>query len=118
MNRDSLAKLPIYSIISLVILGPISEEIIFRVNFKNSIKNEKLFLIITSLLFGSMHLLAYFDTLQSISSSWSQLLYLIPYTWLGFVFGCVYVKTKNIYPAILIHMLTNLLSVLIILISL
>lgn len=118
LNRDSLVKLPVYSIITLVILGPISEEIIFRANFKNSIKNDKLFLIITSLLFGAMHLLAYFDSLQSISSSWQQLLYLIPYTGLGFVFGYVYNKTKNIYSAIIAHMLTNILSVGIILLSL
>lgn len=117
-NRESLIKYPIYSIITLVILGPISEELIFRANFKNSIKNEKLFLIITAFLFGGMHLLAYFDSMQSISSSWPQLLYLIPYTALGFVFGYVYLKTKNIYSAIIIHLLTNLLSVSIILLSL
>lgn len=118
LNRDSLLKYPIYSIITLVILGPISEEIIFRANFRNSIKNDKLFIIITSLLFGAMHLLAYFDTLQSIASSWQQLLYLIPYTALGFVFAYVYIKTKNIYSAIMIHMLTNILSVGVILLSL
>jgi membrane protease YdiL (CAAX protease family) len=117
-NRESIIKYPIYSIMTLIILGPISEELIFRANFKNSIKNEKLFLVITALLFGSMHLLAYFDSMQSIASSWEQLLYLIPYTALGFIFGYVYLKTKNIYSAIMVHLLTNLLSLSIILLSL
>ncbi len=117
-NRASLVAYPFYSIITLIILGPISEELIFRVNFKNSIKNETVFLIFTSLLFGGMHLLAYFDSLQSIASSWPQLLYLIPYSALGFTFSLVYLKTKNIYAAIITHMLTNLLSVSIILLSL
>ncbi len=117
-NRESIIKYPIYSIMALIILGPISEELIFRANFKNSIKNEKFFLIITALLFGSMHLLAYFDSMQSIASSWGQLLYLIPYTALGFIFGYVYLKTKNIYSAIIVHLLTNLLSLSIILLSL
>jgi len=117
-NRASLIEYPLYSIITLILLGPISEELIFRVNFKNSIKNETVFLIFTSLLFGGMHLLAYFDSLQSIASSWPQLLYLIPYSALGFMFSLVYLKTKNIYSAIIAHMLTNLLSVSIILIAL
>jgi hypothetical protein len=38
-------KKHIFFIITLLILGPISEEIIFRANFKNSIKNDKLFLL-------------------------------------------------------------------------
>ncbi len=117
LNRETLSNLPLYSIITLLLFGPVSEEIIFRLNFRKSIKNETIFLIVTALLFGSMHLLAYFDTFESIANSWQQLLYLIPYSTLGFIFGYAYIKTKNIFPAICIHMLTNLLSVSIILLS-
>lgn len=118
VNRASLTAYPLYSILTLILIGPIAEELIFRANFKNGIRNEKLFLVFTSLLFAGMHLLAYFDTLQSLASSWQQLLYIIPYGALGFAFGLAYLKTKNIYSAIMIHMLQNILSVTIILISL
>ena len=58
-----------------------------------------------------MHLLAYFDTMADIASSWQQLLYIIPYGALGVVFGLTYIKTNNIYSAIMIHMLQNIISV-------
>ncbi len=113
LNRGALVKYPIYSIVAMIITGPICEEIIFRLNFKKSIKNENVFLIFTTLLFAGVHLMASFDT----SASLSQILYIFPYGALGFAFGKIYLKTNNICSSIIAHMLQNALSIAIILIS-
>ena len=115
-NRNYLMKYPIYGILSMVILGPIVEEIVFRAGFKKAFKKAFSFAIFGAILFGSMHLLAAFETftLSEIAKNWKELLYIIPYGFLGFGFNYIYHKTDNIHASIIAHILHNAITVLII----
>lgn len=108
-NRELLMASPVFSIIMMVVLAPILEEIVFRLNLKRVFKNKYVFCLISALLFGGMHLIS--------ASSLKELLYIIPYGSLGFFFAKAYYETDNIYTSIFAHMFHNGLSVLIILLG-
>ena len=95
---------PIRFLISILIYSPLIEEILFRHNF-NFIKNKYLYLIITSALFAILHI-----------NSKSELLYLIPYTILGLIFGLTYKKSDNLLLSTLTHSTYNLISFIILII--
>lgn len=102
-NRNVLKNLYIYAIPAMSFLGPIVEELAFRGSFKKALKNKKVFLIVTTLLFAGAHL-----TLTSMK----DLLYIIPYSSLGFAMGYVYCKTDNILTNISLHIFHNSLTLL------
>jgi membrane protease YdiL (CAAX protease family) len=95
-------------IISVVLLGPIVEELIFRKSLFSLFKNKKLAIIISSLIFGLIHLIAE-PSLASVIINLPA--YLIP----GLVFGYFYAKNdENILVPTIAHILSNLISVLLI----
>ena len=79
--------------------GPI-EEIIFRKCYKNAFSNKWLFIILSSLVFGSLHVITSMTSLM-------DLLFIIPYGSLGAAFAIMYQKTDTIYTSMLMHMLHN-----------
>lgn len=101
-NRTLLEFYPVSSVISMVILGPMIEEITFRASFKNAFTKWYTFAIVTGLIFGSMHI-------QSFLLTWDfkELLYLIPYSTLGFFFGKAFFETDNIYTSYIAHVVHN-----------
>jgi len=74
-------------IISVVLLGPIVEELIFRKSLFSLFENKKLAIIISSLIFGLIHLIAE-PSLASVIINLPA--YLIP----GLVFGYFYAKKR------------------------
>jgi len=107
MNRNLLFKHKItYSFLMCLIL-PILEEISFRLEFKNNIKKEINFILLSSFLFSLAHIISI--------TSLIEIIYLIPYFILGVAFSIIYVKTDNIYMNILAHIIHNTLCVIIIL---
>ena len=118
-NRELLNSLPIFSIIAMVIIGTILEEIIFRKSFKPAFNNKQLFLICTSLLFGLAHIINNLDysSLQAFLGSSKELLYLFSYSSLGYFFGKAYYETDCIFTSIAAHMFHNGFSVMIILLA-
>ena len=98
-----LFKYPIYAIISAIIIAPFTEELIFRLNFRNSFKSNILFIIISGLVFGSMHFMS--------AKSIQELLYIIPYSIPGCVFAYTLTKSDNIFVPISLHMLHNTLMI-------
>lgn len=95
-------------IISVVLLGPIVEELIFRKSLFSLFENKKLAIIISSLIFGLIHLIAE-PSLASVIINLPA--YLIP----GLVFGYFYAKNdENILVPTVAHILSNLISVLLI----
>ena len=95
----------ILMIVSAVILGPIVEELIFRKAFFGIISNQKIAVFVSSLTFGLIHVLA--------EPTFTDLLInIIPYVVMGFVFGYIYTKqNKNLFVVTVVHMLTNLISI-------
>ena len=101
LNASSVNK-PLNSfIISLVvagILGPINEELIYRgvtFNFLEKRVNTKYALIVSSLLFGIIHL----SFVQSVYAAI-----------MGLISGIVYMKTRKLRWSILIHIIINVVA--------
>lgn len=94
------------SLISIGILAPMIEELTFRKAFHDLIKNKWAFIIVSSLVFGSLHIIF---TLNSI---W-DFLYLVPYCSLGIAFGLMYADSDNIFTSIMMHMFHNTASTII-----
>jgi hypothetical protein len=109
-NREMLTNYPLYSVIYMCILGPICEELLFRLNFKDIIKGRLPFILITGVLFGSLHVVLSIENI-------TDLFYLIPYSALGIAFGACFYDTDNIYSSIFAHILHNSLSVLVIMLG-
>jgi membrane protease YdiL (CAAX protease family) len=112
LSINMMLKSPysILIIITAVVIGPIVEELVFRKSFFGLIKNERYALIISSLVFGLIHI-----TTEIISGDFGLVLInSLPYIAGGFVFGYIYIiNKKNIVIPIIAHMGYNLISVLI-----
>lgn len=91
---------PLYMFISAVIYAPIIEETIFRLSIRNIFKNDTLFIIISGLIFGGLHVFGSFEKLV-------DLIYIIPYSIPGFVFAYTLVKSKNIFVPMSLHFFHN-----------
>lgn len=105
-NRTLLSSYPIQAILIMSVFAPALEEIVFRLNIKNAINNKYIFMLVSGLLFGSMHVASF--------SSLKELLFLIPYGSLGFFFAKTNYETDNIFPSIISHSFHNTLSILLI----
>ena len=98
--RNTFNQTPIYMFISAVFIAPLTEEFIFRQSLRNIFSNDKVFIIISGLVFGGLHVV-------SSVSGWTDLLYLIPYCTPGFIFAYILVKTDNIFVSTGLHFLHN-----------
>jgi membrane protease YdiL (CAAX protease family) len=97
-------KIP--TIINAILLIPFLEETAFRLSFKKSITNKYLYVIITSLIFGFLHV---------IGEKGINLIFIIPYMMPAIAFAIANVKTDNMYSSIIFHMLHNALSIILVL---
>ena len=103
--------MPFYSIASMCFIAPFLEELLFRYNFKY-ITNKYVYVILTGIIFALMHVIF---SLSEVS----ELLYIIPYSMLGFALGMIYKKCDdNLYSTIFTHMLHNTFTVIVIMFGL
>ena len=103
-NQEIISQWPIYiSAFLAIIIAPLTEELMFRGFMKKFIKNDILFIILSSLIFGGLHIMQ--------SENLSQILFIIPYSILGFAFSLNYVKTKNIASNIFLHSAWNSIAI-------
>ena len=98
--QEMIKSAGLISILTVGLIGPVIEELVFRKAFKDTFTNKYLFIIISGLVFGGLHVIL------TLTSMW-DLLYLIPYCSLGIAFGVIYVKTENIYTSIFMHIFHN-----------
>lgn len=98
--RETFKQIPIFTFISAVFLAPVLEELVFRKCFRAIFQNNFLFITISSLVFGGLHLIGMpFDELFP--------LYLISYCSCGVAFAYMYVKTNNIFVSMGFHFMHN-----------
>ena len=109
-NREILKSLPIYSLISMIISGPIVEELMTRVILKDAFKHHIIYILLSGLIFGGLHML-------SIGNDLLQLLYIIPYGALGCAFAKIYADSNNIWVSIFYHSLHNFICIILIFIG-
>ncbi|HKL61303.1 MAG TPA: type II CAAX endopeptidase family protein [Acholeplasma sp.] len=101
----------ILMIIPVVFFAPIVEELVFRKAIFSLFKSDYTALIISSLLFGLIHV-------SSEASIQAFIVNGIAYVVSGFALGYVYIKNKhNIWASIFVHAFSNALSVVLIMVS-
>lgn len=108
--RTLISMSPFISFIFAVFVGPFVEEMIFRKSFKDAIKSKWLFILVSGIVFGSLHVI------DSITSLY-ELLYIIPYSCLGIAFSKTHYDTNNIFSSILIHIFHNFTSIIMVFLS-
>lgn len=99
----------VFMILAAVLLGPIIEELIFRKAIFGLFKSDKIALAVSTFVFGAVHLLGESSIITGLING-------IAYFMMGFIFGYIYLKNdKNIYVPIAVHIISNLISILLIL---
>lgn len=105
-NQEAVGSLfgevPILMGLNIVLIAPVLEEFVFRKGFIGHVFSSRPYagLIVSSILFGSMHMMAGFS-----------LMAFLQYTMMGAVFGLIYIKSGKIETAMLAHVLNNLVAV-------
>lgn len=98
--RNEFNSYPIYTYISAVFLAPLLEEAIFRLGFRAMFKNNIIYIILSGLIFGSLHLIGTkIDYLLPV--------YLISYCSCGWAFAYMMTKTNNIFVSTAFHFMHN-----------
>lgn len=98
--QQMISALPWLMFINAGIIAPCTEELIFRKSFRKAFPNKWLFVLISALVFGSLHVVT------SMTSP-IEVLYIIPYGALGGAFAYMYQKTDTIFTSIAMHMFHN-----------
>ena len=105
-----LANEPVIAIIATTLFAPIVEEFIYRKLLQDCFKNKILFIIMSGLIFGLIHVIG--------SSNPLDYLFIISYGLFGACFAKILTETDNIYSTIMVHMIHNgLLSLLAIVVN-
>lgn len=104
-NQQAIIELlkhhPIYTFILTVITAPFIEELVFRLSIRKIFLHSNiLFIIISGLLFGSLHVIGNVETI-------ADYLFIIPYSIPGFIFAYIYTKSDNICVPISLHFTHN-----------
>ena len=106
-NQDGLNNAPIWYIAPLAIIwAPFVEESIFRGCIRRFIKNDKVFIVVSALVFGLIH------TIGSEVGLYNILVQSLQYATMGGVMAYVYTKTNNICTNMTIHCIQNTLATL------
>lgn len=107
-NQQTLQSMfnnyPIFVGLLAVVYAPIAEELMFRGVFKKFIKSKYLFILISGITFGLLHVIDDSKTL-------AEFAYVIVYATLGVYLASLYYKTNNLFSNILFHFFQNALGV-------
>ena len=98
--RDEFKLYPIYTFVSAVFLAPLLEESIFRLGIKSIFKNNIIYIIMSGLIFGGLHLLG-----MPLNKLFP--LYLLSYCSEGFAFAYMMSKTNNVLVSTAFHFMHN-----------
>lgn len=96
-------KAPIIGLLLSTLYAPFVEENIFRLSLSKIFKNKYLFMIVSSILFGLLHVIGNIN-------SYNDLLYIIQYSAIGFCLSKSYINSKNIFVPIGIHFIQNFIA--------
>lgn len=106
LNRLYILAHPVIGFISISMIAPFVEEMIFRFGLRKMCPKTKYFPIISAIAFGLPHALTGMTWSLSVNNL-LQLLYVIPYGALGYAFGYIYQNSDNIFASMLMHSLHN-----------
>ena len=112
--REMLYNNTLLTMISISILAPISEEIVFRKSLQPFIKNKWVYVVVCGLLFGCAHILT--DIVNN-SFAISDFIYTLPYACLGASFALMDHESKSTFSSIIIHSFHNTITGILLLIT-
>lgn len=102
-NEEAVQSLleaePVIALAATTLFAPFVEELIYRKSLQDCFKNNTLYIIISGLIFGLIHVLG--------SSNPLDYLFIISYGLFGACFAKILVETDNIYSTIMVHMFHN-----------
>lgn len=102
LQKRLLDAAPIYLVLSMLFATPIMEEFVFRKAFHDLIDNKWMYILMSSILYGSFYvILSYTNSLQ--------LLFIISHALFAGVLAYAYDKTDNLIVPVGIHILQNIL---------
>lgn len=101
--NQMFVSMPILTFLLTSFYAPFAEEAIFRLSLSKFFNNKILFIIVSGIFFGSLHMIDKFTSL-------TDLLYIFQYSALGMCLAKAYSDTNNIYVSISIHFIQNFIS--------
>lgn len=116
-NQDIIEELsgssPVLMFITVVIMGPLVEEFTYRVGLAGALAkwNKVGAIIISGVFFALIHF-SFSKNTDIIVELLNFPIYLIP----GLFYGYLYVRTENVWPGIILHVINNLLGFIMIMI--
>lgn len=113
-NQAGLNSMPLWYVVPLsIIWAPIVEEAVFRGSLRRFISNDKLFIVVSAILFGLLHTIGQEVGILNI------ILQSLQYVAMGGVMAYTYTKSNNICTNMGVHCIQNTLgSIMMILLSL
>lgn len=109
-NQATLNSMPLWYVGPLAALwAPFVEEGIFRGGLRRFVKNDKLFIVLSAVLFGLLH------TISTEVGIYNMLVQSLQYMAMGGVMAYVYTKTNNIFVNMGVHCVQNTLAVILML---
>ena len=106
-NQTALNELPfIYLAILAIFWAPFIEELVFRGCIRRMIKNKYVFIVVSAIIFGSLHTINEDGLLNIFVSS-------LPYVAIGACLAIAYEKSNNIWTDIIMHMANNAIAIII-----
>lgn len=101
--NEMFKRVPFWTFVLSVFYAPFAEEGIFRMTLSKFFDNKTVFIVISGLLFGSLHVIDKFETL-------TDLLYILQYSALGICLAKAYTDSKNIFVSMSMHFMQNFLA--------
>lgn len=102
-NEEAVQSLleaePVIALAATTLFAPFVEEMIYRKSLQDCFKNNTLYIIISGLIFGLIHVIG--------SSNPLDYLFIISYGLFGACFAKILVETDNIYSTVMVHMFHN-----------
>ncbi len=108
--ESTIKTAPLVAFLAIVVLGPLMEEIAFRYALIGSFKSKRVGVLVSVIVFASMHLLASIGTGTLLNDLWTLPSYLL----MGTILALIYVRTDNLFYSYLFHMINNFLAFIII----
>lgn len=110
LDDEQLAANPILYAVTVVILGPVVEEVIFRFLIYRIIRRKSMMIafVVSVLLFSFIHV----DYSVLVAKNYLQLLNMLIYLPLGIGTVVLYERNRNLMYPIILHMALNLVAVL------
>ena len=108
MINSMFDKLPLATLILSTLYAPFVEESIFRLSLSKLFKNKTLFIIVSGVLFGTLHVIDKFTSIY-------DFLYIFQYATLGICLAKAYKDSNNIFVSMSMHFIQNFLAAILVL---